>query len=450
MRHDAELKPIWDIQPLLDSLAALGASPPAKTAPAPAPAPAATTPRETNLDDADLIERARRAKNGAKFARLWAGDTSEHGGNDSSADLALCDLLAFWCGGDAARIDGLFRQSGLMRGKWDERRGELTYGERTIAVALKDRTEFYDPKPSRSRLPIPSTNGKAHDHGDQADEPQTAAQIIEQYIRERYRPVFRVGNSIHTDSGETIPMTVGVGVPNSGLIDRLARAINAPRFPDAAGGGVKHEQLPGLFRKWGSTAWGDLLDSLPEEDEAELGQDSPTAETFRRLVRDAMFTGVTLGDVIGHTNITQVERRSMISWCIRFATPGPWRSIRDYACWCQRRQSADGELVLRVAIRHEMFAQIKTDKRLTEMTATKWARRAARYGVGASAESDRPHGRKAVVLSAEFLAKITAGIPDVHDADICPTSEVADGPEMVGQDSGPSEGMQPSVTRILA
>jgi len=69
---------------------------------------------------------ARRARNGGTFSRLWAGDTSAHGGDDSAADLALCNLLAFWTGRDAERMDRLFRQSGLMREKWDQRHGAQT------------------------------------------------------------------------------------------------------------------------------------------------------------------------------------------------------------------------------------------------------------------------------------------------------------------------------------
>jgi hypothetical protein len=93
--------------------------------------------------DEDLIWTAAEAANGDKFLRLWLGDTSLHHGDDSAADLALCNLLAFYCGPDTERIDKLFRRSGLMRGKWDEKRGKQTYGQRTIARALKDRTEFY-------------------------------------------------------------------------------------------------------------------------------------------------------------------------------------------------------------------------------------------------------------------------------------------------------------------
>jgi primase-polymerase (primpol)-like protein len=90
------------------------------------------------VDDAALLTRAHAASNGAKFATLWYGDTSGYGSR-SEADLALCAMLAFWTKGDAGRIDRLFRTSGLMRAKWDARRGEGSYGACTIAAALRRR-----------------------------------------------------------------------------------------------------------------------------------------------------------------------------------------------------------------------------------------------------------------------------------------------------------------------
>lgn len=42
--------------------------------------------------------------------------------------LPLCCILAFWTGGDAERVDCLFRQSHLFRSKWDRR----TYGQATV------------------------------------------------------------------------------------------------------------------------------------------------------------------------------------------------------------------------------------------------------------------------------------------------------------------------------
>jgi putative DNA primase/helicase len=59
--------------------------------------------------------------------------------------MALVSLLAFWTGGDRARIDQLFRQSGLYREKWDADRGASTYGENTIGEVLNGLTETYDP-----------------------------------------------------------------------------------------------------------------------------------------------------------------------------------------------------------------------------------------------------------------------------------------------------------------
>ncbi len=113
----------------------------------------------TALDDAELLRRARASANGEKFANLWDGDTSDYANGDnegrSEADLALCSLIAFWTGPDEDRIDGLFRQSGLMRPKWDERHyGDgRTYGQGTIEHALAGRYEFWNGprQPSRSK-----------------------------------------------------------------------------------------------------------------------------------------------------------------------------------------------------------------------------------------------------------------------------------------------------------
>ncbi|WP_255150098.1 phage NrS-1 polymerase family protein [Halorarius halobius] len=98
------------------------------------------------LDDGELVERAKAAANGDKFARLWRGDTSGYESH-SEADMALCALLSFWTGGDAERIDRLFRRSGLMREKWDEQHfaDGSTYGEKTIERVLRSADEFYAP-----------------------------------------------------------------------------------------------------------------------------------------------------------------------------------------------------------------------------------------------------------------------------------------------------------------
>src|SRR5262249_37684410 len=93
------------------------------------------------LDDDEIVRRAKLAKNGSKFKQLWAGNISGHASH-SEADAALCRMLAFYCGPDAARIDELFRSSGLYRPKWDRR----DYRDATIALALSGRRDFYRPR----------------------------------------------------------------------------------------------------------------------------------------------------------------------------------------------------------------------------------------------------------------------------------------------------------------
>ncbi len=102
---------------------------------------------EHGLTDAQILERARRARNGAKFARLWAGEWEGAYGSQSEADLALCCLLAFWCGPNPSRIDALFQQSALAREKWLERED---YRQSTISSAIQRTREFYSPKKRRS------------------------------------------------------------------------------------------------------------------------------------------------------------------------------------------------------------------------------------------------------------------------------------------------------------
>jgi len=121
-------------------------------------APPVPSPIPPVIDDPALIERARGATNGAKFSRLWDGDSRDYDGDESRGDLALCGMLAFWTGGDAARIDRLFRQSGRMREKWNR----PDYRERTIAAALAGKTDFYAPGVTPIRSPAsPSAPSRA-------------------------------------------------------------------------------------------------------------------------------------------------------------------------------------------------------------------------------------------------------------------------------------------------
>lgn len=62
-----------------------------------------------------------------------------HDKSHSEADQALCAMLAFWCGGDTAQMDRLFRQSSLMREKWERD----DYSVATLKNAVAITSEFY-------------------------------------------------------------------------------------------------------------------------------------------------------------------------------------------------------------------------------------------------------------------------------------------------------------------
>lgn len=96
---------------------------------------------ETTLDDGDLVEKAKGARNGDTFERLWRGDTSGYTSH-SEARMALANLLAFWTGGDESRMLDLFKQSDLIRGEDDVR----TWTEYEAPKAVQSVGEFYDPQ----------------------------------------------------------------------------------------------------------------------------------------------------------------------------------------------------------------------------------------------------------------------------------------------------------------
>lgn len=100
-----------------------------------------------DLDDTALLAKIRTSKQGMAFDRLWSGPGQDH----SADDLALCNVLAFWSNGDAARMDRLFRQSGLMRDKWDEPHyaDGRTHGQGTMDKAIANLREGYSGRSSK-------------------------------------------------------------------------------------------------------------------------------------------------------------------------------------------------------------------------------------------------------------------------------------------------------------
>jgi putative DNA primase/helicase len=95
-------------------------------------------------------------RTGDKFRSLWVGNWNDHYNSASEADSSVVFTLAYYTK-DPTQIDRIFRQSKLMRSKWDQLHGSETYGATTIAKALCKVTKRYTPKPKRTaaRRPLP-------------------------------------------------------------------------------------------------------------------------------------------------------------------------------------------------------------------------------------------------------------------------------------------------------
>ncbi|OGQ96501.1 MAG: hypothetical protein A2521_09460 [Deltaproteobacteria bacterium RIFOXYD12_FULL_57_12] len=98
---------------------------------------------EWSQADQDLCGKISRSKQGERFQKLFAGQFEDYG-SQSEADLALCNILAFWCGRESEQMDRIFGQSKLYRPKWDEKHGAHTYGQMTIQKAIAGTGNTYD------------------------------------------------------------------------------------------------------------------------------------------------------------------------------------------------------------------------------------------------------------------------------------------------------------------
>lgn len=95
-----------------------------------------------------IWDRMFKSKSGPIIQRMFDGELVVD--NDHSrTDLAMCNHLAFWCDKNFPMMDHMFRQSGLMRDKWDEKRGTITYGEDCVRKAILGTKDTINSKKER-------------------------------------------------------------------------------------------------------------------------------------------------------------------------------------------------------------------------------------------------------------------------------------------------------------
>lgn len=99
-----------------------------------------------DLSIPDIIKRAEESKIGTRFTMFMEGGWEQFYNSHSEADMAFANDLAFWTGRDFHKMDTIFRNSSLMRDKYDEKHGATTYGISLLNKAISETTNIYDPK----------------------------------------------------------------------------------------------------------------------------------------------------------------------------------------------------------------------------------------------------------------------------------------------------------------
>jgi hypothetical protein len=235
----------------------------------------------------------------------------------------------------------------------------------------------------------------------------TGYTIILAHFRTKYQPTFRRGTNLYSAAlGREVKVGEACCGAGQELIRQLAQAVDAPKNND----GVKHSALPQFFRTWSSSAWVDLLDSLPEEEAAgEIAE--PAKEEFRVRLKAALNTIVCVGKTVYRRGRedqqdkedTEVQRRSLIDWCVIFAKPTKrWESVRSYNVWSRREPTECGDRV-RVALRVELFGQLGFHD-LARLSPKKFTQLAEQYEVGTRLRVDREN--RGVELAEGFVEEL--------------------------------------------
>lgn len=99
-----------------------------------------------DLPEDEIVKAALNSKKGKRFEVFLNGGWEAFYNSHSEADMAFANDLAFWTGRDYSKMDSIFRNSSLMREKWDEKRKNSIYGRDTLNKAIQECSSVYRAK----------------------------------------------------------------------------------------------------------------------------------------------------------------------------------------------------------------------------------------------------------------------------------------------------------------
>lgn len=109
--------------------------------------PEANSITPVDLSVTDIIKKAESSsKVGTRFRMFMEGGWEEFYTSQSEADMAFANDLAFWCGRNFHKMDKIFRNSSLMRDKYDKKHGAVTYGIGLLNKAINEAQNIYNPQ----------------------------------------------------------------------------------------------------------------------------------------------------------------------------------------------------------------------------------------------------------------------------------------------------------------
>lgn len=191
---------------------------------------------ELKLSDEEVISAIMQSSQSDTFYRYYHdGDISLNGSDHSKADMSFCNMLAWWCNKDTEQMDRIFRNSALMRDKWDEFRGDATYGEITLQNAIQEVAGGYVKTVSKGSIYTVKDKTSQEYTVDEDGVLHSVEEDSLMNLDENGEPIFRIKNIIksysYTDTG------------------------NADRFYDYFGDLFKYNVTDKVFMFWTGKTW---------------------------------------------------------------------------------------------------------------------------------------------------------------------------------------------------
>lgn len=117
--------------------------------------PQRTEPVVTSLDDRTVLDIMFSSRNGAEMRSVYNGDASKYGGDISSADIRLCNTLAFYTGRNKEQVERIWLASPLGQREKTQKRKD--YRNRTIDEAIAKCDKVYTQTTASAHTPEWST-----------------------------------------------------------------------------------------------------------------------------------------------------------------------------------------------------------------------------------------------------------------------------------------------------